>query len=69
MEFFTNLEQVLTAILSDDQRAYNNWTTACCLYTTKKQHHNIDKNLIKKYTLSENMMVKETAYFALEIAG
>jgi ATP/ADP translocase len=65
MEFFTNVEQVLTVILEDDQKSYNNWTVACCLYTTKKQHHNIDKNLIKKYTLAENIMVKETAYFAL----
>lgn len=65
VEFFEDVENVLTHILTDEVRPYNNWTTACCLYTSKKQHHDIDNLLIKKYTADEDMMVRETALFAL----
>ncbi len=64
-EFFEHIEMVLTRILAEEKTTYNNWTMACSLYTTKKQNHNIDNILIKKYTVAENQMVRETAVFAL----
>jgi hypothetical protein len=63
-ELFNNAEEVLVRILAAETKLYNNWTTACSLYTTKKQHHNIEEPLIKKYTAAENKMVRETAYYA-----
>ncbi len=65
IEFFDQIDMVLTRILKEEKRPYNNWTMACSLYTSKKQQHSIDNILIKKYTLSDNEMVKETAVFAL----
>ncbi|CAN5558367.1 hypothetical protein BH11BAC3_BH11BAC3_12740 [soil metagenome] len=65
VEFFENVSRVLIRILSDDVNNYNSWTMSCCLYTSKKQNHIIDNSLIKKFTSSENIMVKETALFAL----
>ncbi len=64
-EFFENVSRILMRILSDEVNNYNNWTMACCLYTSKKQHHIVDNSVIKKYTSAENLMVRETAYFAL----
>ncbi|MEJ7587954.1 MAG: hypothetical protein WKI04_10380 [Ferruginibacter sp.] len=65
VEFFENVERVLTRILAEEIRPYNNWTMACCLYTSKKQQHGIDNSLIKKYTSAENLLLRETAWFAL----
>jgi len=65
LEFFENVEKILTRILSEETRPYNLWTSACCLYTSKKQQHEIDQSLIKKYTLAENILLRETAYYAL----
>lgn len=65
VEFFESVSRVLMRILSDDANNYNNWTMACCLYLSKKQHHEVDNLLIKKYTTAENEMVRETAFFAL----
>jgi AAA family ATP:ADP antiporter len=65
VEFFENVERVLTSILAENTRPYNNWTMSCSLYITKKQQHAIDRALIKKYTTAENSMLKETALFAL----
>jgi hypothetical protein len=65
VEFFENVERILTRVLAEDTRPYNNWTMACSLYTSKKQQHEIDASLIKKYTLAENILLRETAFFAL----
>jgi hypothetical protein len=65
VEFFENVERILTRILAEETRPYNNWTMACSLYTSKKQQHEIDGSLIKKYTLAENILLRETALFAL----
>ncbi len=64
-EFFENIEQVLVRILENDTVPYNNWTIACCLYTTKKQHHGIKESLIKKYTSADSVLLRETALYAL----
>ncbi|MEP7144225.1 MAG: hypothetical protein ABI707_15180 [Ferruginibacter sp.] len=65
VEFFENVERVLIRILAEDIRPYNNWTMACCLYTSKKQRHGLDNSLINKYTSAENLLLRETALFAL----
>ena len=65
VEFFENVERVLVRILGEDIRPYNNWTMACSLYTSKKQQHDIDNSLITKYTSAENILLRETALFAL----
>ena len=65
LEFFENVAQILTRVLAEETKPYNQWTLACSLYTCKKQQHEIDHSLIKKYTLAENMLLRETAYFAL----
>jgi hypothetical protein len=65
VEFFENVERILTRVLAEETRPYNNWTMACSLYTSKKQQHEIDGSLIKKYTLAENILLRETAFFAL----
>jgi len=65
VQVFENVEQILIRILAEEIRPYNNWTIACSLYTSKKQHHTVDKALIKKYTLAENALLHETALYAL----
>lgn len=65
VEFFDSVETVLTRILEDEKNMYHSWTMACSLYTSKKQNHQIDQTLIRKYTSSDNSLLSETARFAL----
>jgi ATP:ADP antiporter, AAA family len=64
-ELFPEVEQILHTILLDDRFSFNQWTMACSLYTSKKYLHALDKRLIRKYTVSEILLLKETAEFAL----
>ena len=61
--FFREIEQILIRILSEDNYGYHYWTIACTLYTSKKQHHTIDINIIDKYTNAENILLRETANY------
>jgi HEAT repeat protein len=63
-EFFKDAADVLKRVLTPETKLYNNWTTSCSLYTTKKQQQHIEHDLIKKYTSDENIMVRETAVYA-----
>ena len=63
-QFFKNTEQILIRILGDGKYAYHYWTMACSLYTSKKQQHSIDAILIDKYTVAENLLLRETALYA-----
>ncbi|MBA2745419.1 MAG: hypothetical protein H0U44_04260 [Flavisolibacter sp.] len=65
MSFFRNVENVLSAILKQEDFMYDKWTTACSLYTTKKQHHHIDNTLISKYIEAEHPLLSEVAKFAI----
>ncbi len=65
VDFFENVEKVLSSILAEERRPYNNWTMACSLYTSKKQQHTINSYLIEKYTSAENILLRETALYAL----
>jgi hypothetical protein len=37
---------------------------ACSLYTSKKQQHAIDPELIRKFSKDENLLLRETAEYA-----
>jgi hypothetical protein len=62
---FPEIENILTRILGEDRFAYNQWTRACSLYTSKKYVHHINKSLVRKYLESENYLLKQTAEYAV----
>lgn len=64
-ELFPEVEQILHTILKQNRFTFNQWTMACSLYTSKKQFHKLDKNIVRKYIDSDVMLLKETAEFAL----
>jgi ATP:ADP antiporter, AAA family len=64
LSFFTNVENVLRSILVQEEYRYDNWTTACSIYTSKKQRHNIETELISKYIGAEHPLLSEVAKFA-----
>ena len=43
VEFFENVERVLHRILAEEIRPYNDCTMDCCLYTSIKQQHGIER--------------------------
>lgn len=65
-EFFNDAAAVLTRVLAEGITHYNNWTTSCSLYITKKQTQSVEHQLIAKFISDENIMVRETALYAAE---
>jgi ATP:ADP antiporter, AAA family len=63
--FFTTIENILSSILGTDEFKYNNWTKACSIYTSKKQHHSINHNLISRYIGAEHPLLSELAQYAV----
>jgi ATP:ADP antiporter, AAA family len=63
--FFTTIENILVSILGTDDFKYNYWTKACSIYTSKKQHHVINSNLISRYAEAEHPMLSELARYAV----
>jgi hypothetical protein len=61
---FSQVNQVLTRILSEKPIDYYTWTKACSLYFSKKYDHFVDVSLFEKFVASDNMLLKETALFA-----
>lgn len=57
-------DMILSRILAERPIAYNAWTKASTMYISKKTETAIDSSLIKKFTHSENILLKETALFA-----
>ena len=57
-------ESILSKILKEKPIFYNNWTKASTMYISKKTKTGIDPSLIKKFTHSENPLLKETALYA-----
>lgn len=55
---------IFSKILSEKPIFYNVWTKASTMYISKKTKTEIDPNLIKKFTHSENLLLKETALYA-----
>jgi ATP:ADP antiporter, AAA family len=63
--FFTTIENVLICILGTGDFKYNYWTKACSIYTSKKQDHFINGNIISRYTEAEHPMLSELAKYAV----
>jgi AAA family ATP:ADP antiporter len=61
---FSQVNQVLTRILSEKPIDYYTWTKACSLYFSKKYDQFVDVSLFEKFVASDNMLLKETALFA-----
>ncbi|HMJ48296.1 MAG TPA: hypothetical protein VK498_13270, partial [Ferruginibacter sp.] len=64
-EFYDNVEDMINRILSDIKNNYQSWTYASSLYVSKKQNLGIDKELVKKYLHTDNLLLAETARYAL----
>jgi ATP:ADP antiporter, AAA family len=63
--FFSTIENILVCILSTEDFKYNYWTKACSIYTSKKQHHIINTNLISRYAEAEHPLLSELAKYAV----
>lgn len=61
---FQNIDHILVRVLTEKPIQYQNWTKACSLYISKKLLHHLDPVLVRKYTASENRLLRETAQFA-----
>jgi len=57
-------EGILSKILAERPILYNAWTKASTMYISKKTNTGIDPLLIKKFSYSENLLLKETALYA-----
>ena len=62
---FTNIVTVVTRVLEEEKDNFNHWTKACSLHASKKDHLKIEKSLIQKYLQSENILLRETAAYAV----
>ncbi len=62
---FTNIVSVVTRVLEEEKDNFNHWTKACSLHASKKDHIKIDRSLIQKYLQSENILLRETAAYAV----
>lgn len=58
------VEDIFSKILIEKPIAYNAWTKASTMYISKKTSAHIKTELIKKFTHSENPLLKETALYA-----
>jgi ATP:ADP antiporter, AAA family len=63
--FFTTIENILVCILRAEDFKYNFWTKACSIYTSKKQHHTINSNLISRYAEADHPMLSELARYTV----
>jgi len=57
-------EDIFSKILTEKPIFYNAWTKASTMYISKKTGGEIASELIKKFTQSENLLLKETALYA-----
>ena len=63
--FFKDIENVVTRVLEEEKCLFNHWTKACSLHTCKQESIHIKKDIIQKYLLSENILLRETAAYAV----
>ncbi|ULQ50668.1 HEAT repeat domain-containing protein [Flavihumibacter fluvii] len=61
---YQQTNQVLRRILSEQPIAYQDWTKACSMYISKKYHLDIDRRLLDKFLVADNLMLQETAIYA-----
>ncbi len=62
---FSSIVTVVTRVLEEEKDNFNHWTKACSLHASKKDHIKIEKSLIQKYLQSENILLRETAAYAV----
>ena len=65
-DIFPNIETIYADILTDKKTSYNSWTKSCSLYYSKKMQLSVKTELINKYLQSENLLLKETAGYAMQ---
>ena len=66
-DLFPDIDSIFTNILTDKNLCYNSWSKACTLYVSKKIDRQLETQLINKYLDSENLVLKETAGYAIQI--
>lgn len=59
-----NTKDIFSKILTEVPIFYNPWTKASTMYISKKTGTEVAADLIKKFTQSENLLLKETALYA-----
>jgi ATP:ADP antiporter, AAA family len=64
-DVFKTFEDIVIKILTEGNFSFNTWTKACSLYSSKKNAYKIDQDMIHKYLESENLLLKETARYAI----
>lgn len=62
---FPKINEIMERILKEQPIRYQDWTTACTLYISRKHSVSIDSAQISRYLNAENEMLKETARYAL----
>ena len=62
---FADIQKVITRVLNTENAFFNHWTKACSLHTTKHGSLKIDRELIHQYLRSENILLRETAAYAV----
>ena len=65
-DLFPDMDSIFANILADKNLSFNNWSKACSLYVSKKIDHKPETQLIHKYLDSENLVLKETAGYAIQ---
>ena len=59
-----NTVDIFSKILTEKPIFYNAWTKASTMYISKKTGTELASGLIRKFTHSENLLLKETALYA-----
>lgn len=62
----TGIEEIFPKILKEQPVHYAAWTKACAVYVSKKTNMPLQDELIRTLVSSENILLKETAVFALQ---
>lgn len=62
---FADIQKVIARVLNEENAFFNHWTKACSLHTTKHGSLKIDRELIHRYLQSENVLLRETAAYAV----
>lgn len=62
---FADIQKVITRVLNVENAFFNHWTKACSLHTTKHGSLKVDRELIHQYLQSENILLRETAAYAV----
>jgi hypothetical protein len=66
-DIYTEMEAILSEILSDSDLFYNNWSKACTFYVSKQNRNAVRQSLIGKYRESPQLLLKEMAEYAERI--